>query len=98
MNSSEDNVNVYYTPPIKKFSDTGYITHGFGDKCMMTGRVVESGDSGGYAIELVIKDSEGIKLCDLTLDKFAAMCLIDILNKNIMNQEELAYAEQNGLE
>ena len=88
---------VYYYPPIKEFKDTGYVTHGFNDNSAITARVVESSDSGGFAIELTIKDGDGKQLCDITMDRFAALCLVDTLVKNLLNQEELNDLKFNNI-
>ena len=78
----------YYTPPIRKFEDTGFVSHKFGDGSTITGEVVESSDSGGFAIHLVI-ESDGEEVCNFTMDRFAALCLSDVITKNLLNQEEV---------
>lgn len=79
----------YYVPPIRRFEDTGYVTHGFSDKSTISARVVKSNDSCGYAISLEVKDGKGDSVCDFTMDRFAALCLTDCIIKNLLNQEEL---------
>lgn len=85
----EKDGTVYYFPPIRGFKDTGFVTHGFGNGASVTARVVQSGDSGGFAIELTIKGEDGKDVCCFTMDRFAALCLVDCINKNLLNQEEL---------
>lgn len=86
---------VYYVPAARKFEDTGYVSHGFSDGTVMTGRVVRSDDSAGFAIQLTIKGGNGKEYCNFTMDRFSALCLSDILIKNLTNQEELIYNEYN---
>lgn len=86
---SNEEGKVYYFPAIKEFKDTGFITHCFESGGSITARVVESDDSDGFAIQLVIKSDKEHKICDITMDRFAALCLVDCLTKNLLNQEEL---------
>lgn len=80
---------VYYFPAIQSFEDTGFVTHGFENGSVITSKVVKSNDSGGFAIQLIIKSDSEHKICDITLDRFAALCLVDTIVKNLLNQEEL---------
>lgn len=89
----EDRLGMQIQLPIRKFTDTGYVTHGFSDGATVSAKVVESGDSGGYGIQLTVKDGNGEECCNFTMDRFAAMCMVDCLVKNILNQEEL---DNNG--
>lgn len=90
---TKDEGQIYYFPPIRSFKDTGYITHGFADGSIISARVEKSNDSGGFEIHLTIKDGDGESVCDFSMDKFAALCLIDCVNKNLLNQEEVLYNE-----
>lgn len=81
--------NVYYFPPVRKFEDTGFVTHGFRDGSLITARVEPSNDSDGFLIRLIIKDERGDEVCNFSMDKFAALCLIDCINKNLINQEDI---------
>lgn len=80
---------VYFTPPIRNFEDTGFVTHAFKNGSIISTRVVPSGDFGGFAIELVVKDEGGEEVCNFTMDRFAALCVAEGIIKNLMNQEEL---------
>lgn len=84
---------IYYMPPIKDFKDTGFVTHGFSNGSSITTKVVPSGDFGGFAIELSVKDGEGKDVCNFTMDRFAALCMAEGIIKNLMNQEELTDAK-----
>lgn len=86
MSDSEGRI-LYYPAP-KTFSDTGFITHSFNDGSYVTARVKESHDYGGYLIELKLNNGKE-DICNVTVDKFAALCIIDVLNRNIINQEDL---------
>lgn len=92
---SEDKLGMQIQLPIKHFRDTGYVTHGFSNGATVSAKVVETNDSGGYGIQLTVKDDKEV-LCDFTLDRFAAMCMVDCLVKNILNQEELDYNDSRG--
>ena len=82
---------IYYMPPIRDFKDTGFVTHGFSNGSSITTRVVPSGDFGGFAIELQVKDGDK-EICNFTMDRFAALCMAEGIIKNLMNQEELTDA------
>lgn len=86
---SKDKNTIYYVPPIRSFEDTGFVTHGFQDGSTITSRVVPSGDTAGFAIELVVKSDSGQEVCNFTMDRFAALCMAEGLIRNLMNQEEL---------
>lgn len=94
----EDNKEgaVYYMPPVRSFKDTGFVTHAFHNGSIITTRVVPSGDFGGFAIELVVKDDSGKEVCNFTMDRFAALCMAESIVKNLMNQEELIDNEFNN--
>jgi len=92
----EDRLGMQIQLPIKHFRDTGYVTHGFSDGATVSAKVVETNDSGGYGIQLTVKDGNGEEVCDFTMDRFAAMCMVDCLVKNILNQEELDYNDSRG--
>ena len=83
---------IYYMPPIRDFKDTGYVSHAFKNGSIITSRVVPSGDFGGFAIELVVKDGDK-EICNFTMDRFAALCMAEGIIKNLMNQEELTDAK-----
>lgn len=91
----ENDGTVYYFPAPRTFKDTGFVTHGFTDGSSVSARVVPSKDSQGYAIELCVKGKGGEKVCEFTMDRFAALCLVDCLNKNLLNQEEITENEYN---
>lgn len=95
MESNEGAVFTYW-PEITKFEDTGYITHVLGNG-KITGKVVPSNDQGGYAIDLTITDDNDEEICAITLDRTAALCLTDVLIKNILNQQEVCDAERKKL-
>ena len=88
MEQNEGNV-VYYSPPIRSFKDTGFVTHAFNDGSMITTRVLPSKDTDGFMIELEVKSDSGEPVCKFTMDRFAALCLANALTKNLMDQEEL---------
>lgn len=94
MNEKEG--TVFYFPPIRSFNDTGYVTHGFGNGSMISARVVKSNDRHGFAIELTVKDENKKEVCNFTMDRFAALCLVDCINKNLLNQEELIENEYDN--
>ena len=95
MEQNEGNV-VYYSPPIRNFKDTGFVTHVFNDGSMITTRVLPSKDTDGFAIELEVKSDSGKPVCKFTMDRFAALCLANALTKNLMDQEELIENEYNN--
>lgn len=84
----EDKIGVQMQLPIRSFKDTGWVAHGFSNNSQVRACVVETSDSGGYGIRLTVSDGEET-VCDFTMDRFAAMCMVDCLVKNILNQEEL---------
>ena len=95
MKNSETK-GVVYVPAIRTFEDTGSICHGFDDGTTITGKVVRSGDSDGFAINLRIKKDDRT-IADFTMDRFGAICMVDTLVKNLMNQEELVDATLHEL-
>ena len=84
---------IYFMPPIRSFKDTGFVKHVFNDGSVISANVVRSDDERGFAIELEVKDDSGHTVCDFTMDRFAAMCLVDVLVKNLLNQEEVMMLE-----
>ena len=93
MEFNEGPVTVFW-PSINGFEDTGPVWHTFADGSKIIGKVVRSNDSEGYAIELTFEglDDEPIVF---TLDRLAALCVTDVLIKNIMNQQEVYNAERD---
>ena len=87
---------VYYFPPINSFKDTGVVAHAFADGSKIMAKVERSSDSYGFCIHLLIIDGGGNTVCDFTMDRLSALCLIDCLNRNILNQEELLYTKDEG--
>lgn len=96
MENNETQGAVYYMPPIRNFQDTGFVTHGFADGSSITTRVLPSKDSGGFMIELVVKSDSEHEVCRFTMDRFAALCMVNALTKNLMDQEELVENEYNN--
>ena len=88
--------NVYYFPAIKEFEDTGFVKHMFADGSCIKMEVVESNDSEGFALHLVIENEEEV-CCDMTFDRFAGLALADAIIKNLLNQEEIIYVKQQEL-
>ena len=85
----EDGGGINFYPPIRGFEDTGWVEHSFSDGSTIMAKVVPSNDSAGYAINLVIHDGDRCCVCDFTMDRFSALCIIDVLVKNLTAQEEL---------
>ena len=89
---SEDKA-ILYTPPIKSFKDTGYVQHAFNDGASIRAKVVK-GDS---AIDPVMIELELIggdeQVFNVALGRFEALCLVDTIVKNLLNQEELTQIE-----
>ena len=80
---------VFYTPAIRNFQDTGYVKHCFQNGSEIMARVVPSkNDSAGFEIELIIT-ADGSTVANVQLGRFEALCLVDVLTKNLLNQEEL---------
>lgn len=94
MNKNEG--SVYYFPPIRSFKDTGVVAHSFADGSKIAARVEKSSDSYGFCIHLMITDGNDDVVCDFTMDRLSALCLIDCINRNILNQEELLYTKDEG--
>ena len=79
---------IYYVPAPQTFQDTGYVQHNFNDGAKVHVECVPSRDNGGFMIRIVLSDNDEV-YCDVTVDRFAALCLSDALIKNLINQEEL---------
>ena len=92
-----DEKKIYYVPAPTTFQDTGFVSHGFGNKSLVGVEVVKSNDSGGFALRMLLKDDNGDVVCDITLDRFAGLCLVDALVKNLLNQEELNYLREKEM-
>lgn len=83
---------VFRIPRIKTFENTGFVEHKFADDTMIHVSVVPSEEyDTGADIRLVMDDSDGSTICDMTMTKFAALCLANAIIKNLVNQEEIEY-------
>ena len=81
--------NVYRVQLPPDFKDTGFVRHQFNDGAYIESKVHESGDSGGFCIQLIMTDGDGNTVCDVTLDRFAGLCVADVITKALLNQEEI---------
>lgn len=85
---------IFYYPAPKKFEDTGYVRHCYGDGSIVEARVVPANDSNelaGFLINFRLVDADGEELTNVTFDRHAALCICDVLLKNMLNQEDLLY-------
>lgn len=70
----------------------------FGDNSKIRACVVPASEyDEGADIELIMEDCDGSTIADLTLTKFAALCLANAIIKNLVNQEEIEYDIQQRI-
>lgn len=90
---------IFYFPAPTSFKDTGYVQHSYSDGSIVRAKVVPANDNDpvGFLINFELIDGDGETLTDVTFDRHAALCICDVLLKNMLNQEDLYYeAIQHG--